>query len=440
MNKKLKFICFFSFTIFSFIVTGLTLVVYSGYKIDFKNIRLVKTGSLYVNTNPGKTEIYLNNKKISQKTPTIINQLNPGEYNIKLVKEGYKEWEQKVEIIPSITSFVNYDLVLKDIELSPTNEFGENTYYSSDNKYISYVRYNEETKLNNIYVYDVLAKNEFNIYSTDKQIKKISWSRKNSKLLIEMDNKFYILDINIIPVINKISSNNLINVNNFVKSIDTIFWNEDDDYKIVIKSGKSIYSFNFQSNETKLIDNNFSQNNLVYIGNNIYYIDNLSIVEKSLSSNFIYSYNDLKIDNIDNISYINSNFVLHNSNNNILYVFKDLKNESIKVTGRNIKLDRNYIISWDDYEFNVYDRKEKVVKFTTRYSQKILDVDFYSKNYAILILEKDIKLINIGDNVNELDIISNKNNISKVMSFDNKTVFVVYKENGKNIISNLSLQ
>ena len=439
MNKKLKFVFFILFVTLAISVTSLTLIVYSGYRIDFKNFRLVKTGSLYINTNPGKTDIYLNNKKITQKTPTIINQLNPGEYDLKLVKEGYKEWEQKVEIIPSITSFVNYDLVLKDIELSPANEFGENTYYSSDNRYISYVKYNTETKLNNIFIYDVLTKDEFNVYSTEKQIKKISWSRRNTKLLINMDNGFYVLDIKIIPVINKISSNTLINLGNFVKNIDNIYWNEENDYKIIIKSGKSIYDMDLQSNKINLIQDDFDKNSLVYINNNIFYIKDSSVVEKSLVSNFVYSYNDLKVDDMQDISYLSNEFVISNSSNS-LYIFKDFKDNYIKITGKNIKIDKNYIISWDDYEFNVYDKKEKDVKFTTRYSQKILDVDFYAKNYAILILEQDIKLINIGDNVNELNIISNKNNITKVMSFDNKSVFVVYKENQKNIISNLNLQ
>ncbi len=439
MNKKLRLVSVFLFTTLSISVTALTLIVYSGYRIDFKNFRLIQTGSLYINTNPNKTEIYLNDKKINQKTPAIVNQLTPGEYNLKLVKNGYKEWEQKVEITPSITSFVNYDLVLKDIELSPANEFGENTYYSSDNKYISYVRYNTETKLNNIFIYDVLTKEEFNVYSTSKQIKKISWSRRNTKLLINMEDKLFILDINMIPIFNNISSDRLINLDNFVKNIDNIYWNEFNDYEIIIKSGKSIYSMDLQSNTVKLIDDQFEKNNLVYVNDNIFYIKNTSIIEKNLSSGFVYSYDDLGVDDVQDILYLDGEFVLSN-NNNSFYIFKDFKNDYTKITGKNIKIDKNYIISWNDYEFNVYDRKEKSVKFTTRYSQKILDIDFYSKNYAILILENDIKLINIGDNVNELDIISNKNNISKVISFDNKSVFVVYKDKGKNIISNLNLQ
>lgn len=439
MNKKIKLICLILFTILSFSVTGLTLVIYSGYKIDFKNFRLIKTGSLYINTNPGKTEIYINNEKFSQKTPTIINQLNPGVYSVRLIKEGYKEWEQTIEIIPSITSFINYDLVLKDIELSPANEFGENIHYSNDNRYISYVRHDNETSVNNIYIYDVLEKNEVMVYSTEKKIEKVSWSKKNSKLLIEMDEKFFILDINIIPIINKISSDGLINLNNFIKNIDNVFWNEEDDYKTIIKSGEKIYSFNIQTNEVRMISDSFKENNLIYINNTIYYTKNSLVVEEGLSNESIFTYNNLNINNVKDIKYINENFILE-TYNNILYVFKNFKNKEIKVSGENIKIDKNYIISWDDHEFNVYDKKEKIVKFTTRYSQKILDIDFYSKNYAILILEKDIKLINIGDNVNELDIISNKNNITKVMSFDNKSVFVIYEKDNKNIISNLSLQ
>lgn len=439
MNKKLRLVFFIFFTIISISVTGLTLIIYSGYRIDFTNLRLVKTGSLYVNTNPSKAEIYLNNEKVNQKTPTIINQLNPGSYNLKLIKDGYKEWEQTVNIEPSITSFVNYDLVIKDIELSPANEFGENIYYSNNGRYVSYVKHNNEKNINSVFIYDVLTKNEFNVYNTNKQIKKITWSNQNSKLLVDMDSKFYLIDINIISIINTISSNNIINLENFVENIDNVYWNEENDNSILVKSKNNLYKLDLKNLKTELIINDFVSTSIVYMNNKIYYIKDSLVNEVNVLNNSSYIYNDFKTNNSTNIKYLDGNFILFNGNNTF-YVTKDFKNDNlIQVAGDNIKIDKNYILSWNSHEFNVYDRKEKNMKFTTRYSQKILDLDFYNKNYAILILEGDIKLINIGDNINELNIISNKNSVSKVICLDNK-VFVVYKQENTNIISLLNLQ
>lgn len=436
MNKHLKNLFFAIFSLLAIIITSLVLIIYSGYKIDFAHFRLVKTGSLYINTDPSKADIYLNDKKISQKTPTIINQLNPEIYNLKIVKNGYQEWEQQIKIEPSITSFVNYDLVLKDIELSPTNEFGDNMYYSSNNKYIAYIK-NDELENNVLYIYDVTEKSEFNVFETNKKIKDVSWSKQNSKLLLNIEDKLYILDINKIPVINKITSSDLINLSNYLENIEKVYWNENNDVSLIVKAQSDIYYFNIDSKKIELINKNFD-NDLIYLNNDIYYLDNGQVIKQRLSDGSLYKY-DKRIENIKSIRYENNSFILLDEN--AFYVFnKDLNNEYIKTLGSNIKLDKNYIISWNDYELNVYDKKEKASKFAMRYSQKILDLDFCLKNYIILILENDIKIVNIGDNINELDIIPNKSNILKVIAIDNKTIYVIYKENEQNMISSIELQ
>lgn len=59
---------------------------------------LQKTGALAIETSPESATIWLNGKKFSHKTPAVISQLFPGEYEIRLEKKGHQPWREKVRI------------------------------------------------------------------------------------------------------------------------------------------------------------------------------------------------------------------------------------------------------------------------------------------------------------------------------------------------------
>ncbi len=79
---------------------GCYTVLYAlGYRINWKEKRLVLTSVLYLNSQPSGATIYLDGKEIGQ-TKKVIREIFPGFYHLKLEKEGYWPWEHTIEVKP----------------------------------------------------------------------------------------------------------------------------------------------------------------------------------------------------------------------------------------------------------------------------------------------------------------------------------------------------
>jgi len=103
MEKRIRRILFFVFfSIFISIAPILTLYV-QGYRLDFENKRLTQTGGLFIKTiTPKQAEVYLDNK-LAAKTDfffssTLIENLLPKIYNIRVQKQDYYAWEKNLEV------------------------------------------------------------------------------------------------------------------------------------------------------------------------------------------------------------------------------------------------------------------------------------------------------------------------------------------------------
>lgn len=439
MNKKIKFIFLIIFSILSILVTAFIIITYSGYKIDLKYMRLLKTGSIYINTNPTKADIYIDDKKISQKTPIIVNHITPGRHNIKLEKKGYKNWETDIDVPPEITTFLNYELIYNDIELNVSNELSDNPlFFSNNEKYIAYIK--ETNSIYDIYVYNIISKDEFKIYSTKESIKNISWSFDDKKILINTNNKFLILNLSIVqlPVIETVQFTKLINLNSFVSDIENVFWNQSDDNLLVKTNDNSIYVVSTIDETAKKIDIKDFNNTGIFIGNKIIYINNDNkVIDYSINNKVINEYKNFN--SIKNISYKNNYIIFLDNQGTFLLFEKDLKSEPIKLIGNKIKFNKTKIVTFNDYEISIYDEKGGIIENTLRYGQKIIDLDFYNNNYIVLILQNGIKLINIDGNINELEIISNLATIEKVLVVDTR-INIIYIDNNKYMVSHIDLK
>lgn len=94
---------FFLLLIFFFLFPAL--ILYStGTKFDFEKKRFVKTGGIYIKTNPLAT-IYLNQKRL-KKTEAIlgrglIENLLPKRYKLRIEKENFFPLEKEIEVRPN---------------------------------------------------------------------------------------------------------------------------------------------------------------------------------------------------------------------------------------------------------------------------------------------------------------------------------------------------
>ena len=72
------------------------LVILSALGITFKpeTQTLLKTGLIHLSSIPAEAAIYINSRQYQDKTPTIIRNLPPGYYSIKILLNNYKMWKK----------------------------------------------------------------------------------------------------------------------------------------------------------------------------------------------------------------------------------------------------------------------------------------------------------------------------------------------------------
>lgn len=92
-----------SILVLLFFVFSFFLIAYSqGYRFDFDEKRIVKTGGLNVKISPLGTQVYLNNKLIGKTTilfnSVFVQNLLPKKYKVTAKKDGYFPWEKFLEV------------------------------------------------------------------------------------------------------------------------------------------------------------------------------------------------------------------------------------------------------------------------------------------------------------------------------------------------------
>ena len=112
-----------------------------GYQIDYRNLKIYKTGILYIESRPAGAAIYLNGGKYPDVTPAQIEELKPGAYKIVVRREGFYPWEKEVEVRPNMVTKADR-IVLFPVaqEMKKMGERGVLDFAVSDNGYLYYMK------------------------------------------------------------------------------------------------------------------------------------------------------------------------------------------------------------------------------------------------------------------------------------------------------------
>lgn len=106
MNVKARTIYFYS-TIAVFIVLAPICVLFSlGYRLDWKDRRLVQTGSLIISTIPRETSARIDDIGDCKKNPSNFSAILPGNYKIRLEKDGFFPWIAEIQIRPKRSTII----------------------------------------------------------------------------------------------------------------------------------------------------------------------------------------------------------------------------------------------------------------------------------------------------------------------------------------------
>lgn len=93
-----------------FLIITPSLVLYArGFKIDLQNRKITKTGAMMIKTDPSNAEIFLNNVRQSDLTPSNIRFLMPGDYDVRIEKDGYLPWSKRLSVREQFVTRINLD-------------------------------------------------------------------------------------------------------------------------------------------------------------------------------------------------------------------------------------------------------------------------------------------------------------------------------------------
>src|SRR5277367_2322874 len=95
----LRKIIFYIFFLIYLILCPLIVARMLGFVINPLTHRMVKTGLVYVSTNPPDATVYIDGRLAHQKTPTVLRDLTPGEHFIRIELNGYNDWERNIPIL-----------------------------------------------------------------------------------------------------------------------------------------------------------------------------------------------------------------------------------------------------------------------------------------------------------------------------------------------------
>ena len=108
MTKKTRKLIFY-FSVLIFLLMGTLILSFAfGFRYDFQNNRLIKTGSIVIKTNVS-AKIYIDEKlegETSFFSDTFSKKnLLPGKYGLKIQKDGYQTWQKSVVVEEGLISY-----------------------------------------------------------------------------------------------------------------------------------------------------------------------------------------------------------------------------------------------------------------------------------------------------------------------------------------------
>ena len=194
------------------LLLGITTALYlytAGYRINRENdsnLDIKITGMIGAKSIPEGANIYLDGTLVTATDDTIPG-LNPGEYNLRIAKNGFVEWNKTIQVFPELVTDITAVLVSKTPRLEPLTNTGANSPTISPSlTKLAYLSEDETSpgiwviplsteglSLFKATPYVVLEDTPFRLYSKGKSI---AWSPDEQELLVETEDEiFYLVDL-----------------------------------------------------------------------------------------------------------------------------------------------------------------------------------------------------------------------------------------------------
>jgi len=169
MRKQLTL----SFFIFIFILAGTILAVFygKGYRLDFGNgtPAVSKTGLMVTTSIPDGAQVFINGNLTTATNNTL--DLTPGEYTVKITKEGYFPWEKLLKVEKELVTKADALLYPLAPKLESITTLGANNpVLDPSGIKIAFTVASQSAQKNGIYVYDMNSRSVLSLQTAAKHI------------------------------------------------------------------------------------------------------------------------------------------------------------------------------------------------------------------------------------------------------------------------------
>ncbi len=433
MDLKIRRIYLIFFIVIFVVLAPLVVLYTEGYRYDFEKKRVFKTGVLVLESEPKGAEVYLNGKKQKKKTPAVISNLIPKEYQIEVKKEGYLTWEKKLTIEPEKSTLaqkirlfktpLNKELIQKKVvffKFSPKEDY-------------LFAQSNERVK-----IYDLKNGKTINLdQTTFGEINDIEWNKSEKKIIIDerINNQrnFLVADID--------NSKETTSIKSIIKLIpQKVNWDPQNEERFIYKSQNKLYRVNLKSKKIEPIiteevsDFIVSQNSIVYLKN----------IEKGPLKIYQFATEQTKlITELDNnsVKFIKGNddiITLINSKGKKLYFIHPEMEDSLKIEEIDSQVkdalwtkDARKLIYWKDFEIWILDLDENKKEFITRLGSAIDSVLYFpDDSYLIYSTKEETKILELDsrNTRNSIDLLSGEINLL-YLDTKGENLFYLQKQN-----------
>ncbi len=396
--------------VFFFGVFGVYILLRAqGWIIDSKNLKLVKTGGIFLKFHPDNAKITINGipKKTSASlidSGTIIKNLIPKEYLVTVSKPGFKNWEKNFEVQPGLVNSASQIKLLKEnLTESAIFDFKIEDFWLTKNGLV-YKTPDGKIRLGN----DILRGES--LVSNDLSSNKLITEKNGTYFLINLDTPSSVLNIN--EIFNGLKNRQL-HLPGKV-SIKFISPHPFSHEKIIIASVNSLYLLDPQKVDLEMIaalknpeffavsgDNViiFQKNgelkfiNLILKKSNSYLISLPSIINQFMASK------DNKVFFLLNDQ---NELVFYNRNENkLLEIGKNIKEFTLQEDDKRIAMistnDKLSVFYLDNYEGDIKREKGEILNIDLQ-KNKLSNFEWLEgTNYFSVLTDHDLLIGEIDD-------------------------------------------
>lgn len=387
------------FFLFFFIVSPLLLLYASGYRYDYKRGTLLRTGNIYIEASDVKdATVLIDDKPYGEllNKKLFLKDLLPGEYIIRIEKDGYTTWEKKLRVEGTLTTFIK-DVVLfltsKPVELTHSQISDYLT--SPDHNFIAFIRSNAGVP--EVWLYNIEYNEEQLVYRVSGDFQpKILWAKSSNRLMIILPEHVLVYKTSAAPF-TQISDIPL------GKDISAT-WDEESDSTILLSSQSGINRYDLITKKTdsilqatigeKITDARVTNGSSILAlieteGNTSAQLIDINLrLKKEI---FSVAGNGIKI--IENSPQY---LILSNKNTHKLYIVRKassnplanlLSEDNFTLDGVTASLspDKTRLLIVNDYELSIFNINTKDLTLINRFGQPIINAQWYDDSQHVMI-------------------------------------------------------